>query len=94
MSGTEALYLGLLILCVILSAFFSSSETAFTSLQRIRVEHLLDTKVKGARRVARMLKKPEKLLSTILLGNNLVNTAAAALATTLAVNAWGQRKAY
>jgi putative hemolysin len=90
MSGIETLYLVLLILCLMLSAFFSSSETAFISLQRIRIEHLVNTKVRGAKRVASMVKQPEKLLSTILLGNNFVNTAAAALATFLAVSIWGE----
>ena len=91
MSSIEAIYLAILILCLLLSAFFSSSETAFIALQKVRVEHLLNTKVAGADRVARMLKRPERLLSTILLGNNLVNTAAAALATILAVSIWGER---
>ena len=85
MSAIE-LYLILFILCLLLSAFFSSSETAFISLQRIRLEHLVSTKVKGAKRVARMIERPEKLLSTILLGNNFVNTAAAALGTMLALS--------
>ncbi len=84
-------YIVLFIICLLLSAFFSSSETAFVSLQRIRLEHLVSTKVKGASRVARMIDKPEKLLSTILLGNNFVNTAAAALGTALAVSIWGER---
>ncbi len=91
MSGIETFYLALLILFLLLSAFFSSSETAFTSLQRIKVEHMVDMKVRGASRISRMIKKPEKLLSTILLGNNLMNTAAAALATVLAVSFWGER---
>jgi len=80
-------YLILFFICLVFSAFFSSSETAFTSLQRYRLEHMLNTKVKGAGRVARLIAQPEKLLSTILLGNNLVNTAAAALATAL-VTSW------
>ena len=88
----ETLYLVLLVICLLLSAFFSSSETAFISLQRIRVEHLVATEVKGAKRVARMIKRPRRLLSTILLGNNFVNTAAAALATILAVSVWGQEQ--
>jgi len=68
-----------------LSAFFASSETAFFSLQRIKVEQIISTKVKGAERIANLIQRPERLLSTILLGNNLVNTAAAALATALAI---------
>ncbi|HEY92771.1 MAG TPA: HlyC/CorC family transporter [Dehalococcoidia bacterium] len=85
----ETLYLVFLFVCLLLSAFFSSSETAFIALQRIRMEHMVSTKVNGADRVAKMLQRPEKLLSTILLGNNLVNTAAAALATALAISVWG-----
>ena len=92
MSGTETLYIVFLFVCLLLSAFFSSSETAFIALQRIRVEHLVSTKVKGADRVSRMLQHPEKLLSTILLGNNFVNTAAAALGTVLAVSLWGEER--
>jgi putative hemolysin len=91
MSGIETLYLVLLIVCLMLSAFFSSSETAFISLQRIRIEQMVNTKVRGAKRVARMVEQPEKLLSTILLGNNFVNTAAAALATALAIRFWPEQ---
>jgi len=91
MSGIETLYLVLLIVCLFLSAFFSSSETAFISLQRIRIEQMVNTKVRGAKRVARMVEQPEKLLSTILLGNNFVNTAAAALATALAIKFWPEQ---
>ena len=85
------LYLVFLFVCLVLSAFFSGSETAFFSLQRFRVEHLVATKIRGARRVARMIERPEKLLSTILLGNTFVNTAVAALATVLAVSFWGEK---
>ena len=92
MSSIETLYLVLLVICLLLSAFFSSSETAFISLQRFRVEHLVETKVRDARRVAKMMKRPERFLSTILLGNNFVNTAAAALATILAISVWGERQ--
>jgi putative hemolysin len=49
------------------------------------LEHLVETKVKGAKRVARLIERPERLLSTILLSNNFVNVAAAALATALAI---------
>jgi len=86
MAGAELLYLVLFLLCLILSAFFCSSETAFFSVQRIKLEHMVSTEVKGARRVARMLERPDKFLSTVLLGTNLVNTAAAALATALVIS--------
>ncbi|MDZ4231042.1 MAG: hemolysin family protein, partial [Dehalococcoidales bacterium] len=93
MFGTEeTLYLVLLLICLLLSAFFSSSETAFFSLQKVRLEHLVHNRVKGASLVSRMIKKPERLLSMVLLGNNLVNTAAAALATILAIRFWGEQQ--
>jgi len=92
MSGIETLYLVLFFICLVLSAFFSSSETAFIALQRIRVEHMVNTNEQGADRVAKMIQRPERLLSTILLGNNLVNTAAAALATVLIISVLGQEQ--
>ncbi|MFC1974450.1 hemolysin family protein [Chloroflexota bacterium] len=92
MSAIETLYLVLIFACFVLSAFFSSSETAFISLQRVKVEHLVSTKVKGAKRVAGIIERPERLLSTVLLGNTLVNVAAAALATALAVSVWGREQ--
>lgn len=89
MSSTEVpLYVVLLIACILMSAFFSGSETAFVSMQRIRLEHMVSTGVKHADRVARMVQKPEKFLSTVLLGNTFVNTAAASLATALAMEQW------
>ena len=80
-----------MVVCLVFSAFFSGSETAFISLQRFRLEHLVNTKVKGAKHVARMIERPERFLSTVLFGNTLVNAAAAALATTMAVYWWGDR---
>jgi len=91
MSSIGIIYLIPLFVCLLLSAFFSSSETAFVSLERFRVEHMVNTNVKGAKRVARMVQRPEKFLSTVLLGNNLVNTAAAALGTVLAIHFWGEK---
>jgi len=81
----DVVYLFLLAVCLLLSAFFSSSEIAFFSLQRVRAQHLNSTGLRGADRVSRLIGRPERLLSIILLGNNLVNTATAALATALAV---------
>jgi putative hemolysin len=89
MSGLDTLYVVLFIICLLLSALFSSSETAFISLQKVRVEQLVGNKVKGAERVARVLERPENFLSTVLLGNTFVNAGAAAIATALAVSYWG-----
>jgi putative hemolysin len=91
MAGNETLYLILLVVCVVLTAFFCSSETAFLSLQKVKLEHMVSTGTKGARRVSRMIERPEKLLAVVLLGINLANTAAAALGTMLAVSIWGER---
>ena len=91
MGGHELLYIILIIIFLLFSALFSGSETAFLSLQRVRLEHMVSNNVRGARRVAKMIEKPEKLLSVVLLGNNLVNTAAAALVTALAVSLWGEQ---
>ncbi|MEJ2740529.1 MAG: CNNM domain-containing protein, partial [Dehalococcoidia bacterium] len=85
MSVHDILYLCLFFLCLIVSAFFSSSETAFFSMQKVRLRYLVDNQVKGAGTVSQLIEQPAKLLSTILLGNNLVNVAASALATTLAI---------
>ena len=80
---------GILAIFLILSAFFSASETAFIALSRARLLHLVKTGSAGATRVSRLIQHPEKFLATVLLSNNLVNTAAAALATVLVVELIG-----
>ncbi len=88
--GNEVLYIILLIGCLVLTAFFTSSETAFFSLQRVRLEQLVSNNIKGAGRVARLIQRPDRLLSIILFGTNLAMTAASALATALAVAFLGE----
>lgn len=75
----------LIFIFLILSAFFSSSEAAFLSLQKTRLNYLVSNNIPGAKRVSDMVNNTERLLSTILLGNNLVNVAFAAVITALAV---------
>lgn len=90
MSDTEViLYCILIVVLLALSAFFSSSETAFIALQKTRLHQAVQNKVKGADRVAKLLEKPERVLSTALFGSNLVNTAIASLATTIAIHFMG-----
>ena len=84
MDTSDVIRLVLLGLTVLLSAFFAGSEAAFLSVQRSRLAALILDKVKGAERVEKLASNPEKLLPTVLTGNNLVNVAAAALGTTLA----------
>lgn len=88
MDGASVLYLVLFFICLAASAFFSSAETAFVSLPKARLRHMVDSGVGGAERVARITEQPERLLATVLLCNNLVNVAAAALGTALAVSIW------
>ena len=84
MMGTNLTELIIVVLCVILSSFFSSSEAAFLSVRRTaRLAHLVKAGVPAAARVERMLDQPGRLLSTILLGNNAVNVAFTAIVTVL-----------
>ena len=84
MDTSDVIRLVLLGLAVLLSAFFAGSEAAFLAVQRGRLAALVLDRVKGAERVEEIASHPEKLLPTVLTGNNLVNVAAAALGTTLA----------
>ena len=84
MDGSPVL-IGLLIFLVCCSAFFSASETALTSLSKIRLRNMVEENVKNADLIMRLLEDPNRLLSSILVGNNLVNNGASALTTTLAI---------
>ena len=86
MDAGDSWRLALLVICLVLSGFFSASETAFIALPRARLMHLVRSGRPGADRVSHIIQRPERFLATVLLGNNLVNTAAAALATVLALN--------
>ena len=86
MDGTTVVWVILLIVAMLLSAFFSASEAAFLSLERGKLAALVQRGVKGADTVAHIAGRPEKLLPTVLTGNNLVNVAAAALGTVLAAS--------
>ncbi len=76
----------LFFVCLVLSAFFSSSETAFIAFPRPRLLRLVNDGNSRANLVSRLIGHPERLLATVLLSNNLTNTAAAALGTALAIN--------
>ena len=86
--GDSWLLLAFLI-CLALSAFFSSAEAAFISLPRLRIRYLEESGGKRAKQLAKAADKPERFLATVLLGNNLVNVAAATLGTIMAVVAFG-----
>lgn len=88
-SSPVGLMFGLLILLIIFSAFFSSSETSMMSLNRYRLKHLKRSGHSGAKRVSALLEAPEKLLGVILIGNNFVNLLAASIATSIAIELFG-----
>jgi len=74
---------------ILFSAFFSSSETGMMSLNRYRLKHLQKNKHKGAIRAGKLLERPDRLIGLILIGNNLVNILASAIATVIAIRLWG-----
>ncbi len=78
-----------LIVLLILSAFFSSAETAFTTVNKVRIRTLAEDGNKRALRVERILSDHSKMLSTILVGNNIVNIAATSIATALTIRIFG-----
>jgi len=82
--STQVLFIILGIL-ILVSAYFSGSETGMMSLNRYRLRHLEKEKHKGAERVSKLLSRPERLIGLILIGNNLVNIAASAIATIIAL---------
>ena len=80
----------ILIFLILVSGFFSGSETGLMSLNRYRLRHLADKKHKGALRAFRLLQKPDKLIGLILLGNNFVNILASAIATIIGIRLFGE----
>jgi CBS domain containing-hemolysin-like protein len=86
MDTSDFIRLILLGVMLLVSAFFSASEASFLSVQRGRLHAMQQRGEKGADSVARLVGRPEKLLPTVLTGNNLANVAAASLATTLATS--------
>ena len=84
-----SLLFGILVLLVLLSAFFSSSETCMMALNRYRLRHLTKENHRGAVLASRLLKRPDRLIGLILLGNNLVNFIAASIATVIGIKLMG-----
>ncbi len=81
---------GLLVFLLLCSAFFSSSETGMLSLNRYRLRHQAKEGHRGAKRAIDLLSRPDRLLGTILVGNNFVNILASSIATVLAMQLWGE----
>lgn len=91
MSHQDIFQLCLLIVLLVLSALFSSSETALTTVNHIRVRTLAGQGDKRAITLLAILQKPEKMLSVILIGNNVVNLYASSLATTVTLSLFGSK---
>jgi len=81
--------LGVLVFLILMSAYFSSSETAMMALNRYRLRHLIKHNHRGAIRAGKLLDQPDRLIGLILIGNNLVNFIAASVGTAIAVRLWG-----
>ncbi|PSV22350.1 MULTISPECIES: HlyC/CorC family transporter [unclassified Photobacterium] len=79
----------LLILMIVLSAYFSSSETGMMALNRYKLRHMANQGHKGAKRVEKLLSRTDRLIGLILIGNNLVNILASAIATILGMRLYG-----
>ncbi|MBP3620426.1 MAG: HlyC/CorC family transporter [Lachnospiraceae bacterium] len=91
MDPSTIIQLVVLIVLLLLSAFFSSSETALTTVSKIKLKTLADDGNKSAAKVLQVTENPGKLLSTILIGNNIVNISASALATTFTTELFGSK---
>lgn len=85
----ETISLIIIIVSIVMSAYFSATETAFSSLNRIRIKNMAEKGNKKARLVLKLSENYDSLLSTILIGNNIVNIASASLATVLFVSLLG-----
>ena len=89
MESQPPLQLIILFLLMVLSAFFSSAETAFMTVNRIQIQLLADDNDRGAKRVLWILDHKAEMLSAILIGNNIVNLSASALATKITIDTFG-----
>ena len=88
-STANILQIGLLVVLLLGSGFFSASETSLMSLSKIRIRYMEDEGVKGAKLVGSLIEKSSDLLSSILVGNNIVNIAATSVSTSLFINIFG-----
>ena len=91
MAPGDIVQIFIVIILLLLSAFFSSAETALTTVNRVRMRTLADDGNKKAQRVLDITDNKAKMLSAILIGNNVVNLSASSLLTTLATNLFGSQ---
>ena len=89
MDTTGVIQIVTLVILVFLSGFFSSAETAYSTVSRVRIRTLVQENNKKAIKVQKILDRYGKMLSAILIGNNVVNLSASSVATTFAIKVWG-----
>ena len=89
MDTSDIVQLISLFVLILLSAFFSSAETALMTVNKIRLRSLVENGDRRAERVLKITEDSGKLLSAILIGNNIVNISASSIATVLATKLWG-----
>lgn len=90
-SGSLWIQIVVLIVLLVISGFFSASETALMSVSKVRMRHLKEEGVRGAAMVEKLISEPKGLLSTILVGNNIVNIAATSISTSLLLSIFGSQ---
>src|SRR3989304_9298594 len=90
MVNINSIFVILFFICLGCAAFFCSAETAFIGIQKLRLQHLIQSGHPSAKRVAKIVEQPEKFLATVLLGINFFETAVATLGTIIAVSLWGE----
>ncbi len=81
--------ISVLLALILLSGFFSSSETSMMALNRYRLRHLAKNHHRSAKLAEQLLRRPDRLIGLILIGNNFVNIAASAISTVIAIRIWG-----
>ena len=86
---SDSISLLIIVFCIVMSAYFSATETAFSSLNRIRIKNLAEKGNQRAALVLHLSENYDSLLSTILIGNNIVNLSASSLMTTLTLRVFG-----
>ena len=86
------MYAAAILLCVAFSAFFSASEMAYSSANRVRLEHMAENGSRSAARALKILDRFDDALSTILVGNNLVNIAASSLGSVAVILLFGANR--
>ena len=89
MDSSDAIQIATLLFLLLLSAFFSSAETSLTTVNKIRIQSLAEQGNRNAKTLEKVISDSSKMLSTILIGNNIVNISASSLATTITMRLFG-----